>query len=786
MRLLTLCLLVLAATTPVWTQQTAAPTRPHAPTPLHSISGTVTDQTGRPLTGVVVELRSPGADARMASTDAAGRYAFESGPSGAAQVSFELANFARVRRAVVLPADEGIVVDVTLHLMFSADVAVTGKRTFTKLADAVDPARDLIGIAQSASQGAITGRQLDTRPMMRTGEVLETVPGVVISQHSGEGKANQYYLRGFNLDHGTDFSTTVAGMPVNLPTHAHGHGYSDLNFLVPELVSGVQFSKGPYFADQGDFTTAGSANINYVNALDRPIVRLGGGGQGFGRVLAAASPRVGRGRLLGALELQHNDGPWERPDDFEKVNGVVRYSEGDGVNGFSITAMGYRGTWNSTDQVPARAVGSGAIGRFGDIDPSDGGESSRYSAVLEWQRTRGTAATRVSAYGIAYGLDLFSNFTYFLDDPVNGDQFQQVDRRVVSGARVSHRRITSWADRSMQNTVGVQLRHDDISRVGLYRTVNRRRLGTVREDAVLQTSVGAFAQNETEWTPWLRTLAGVRVDGYRFGVDASEPANAGLEYAARVSPKAGVVVGPWAGTELYGNVGRGFHSNDARGATIAVDPVTGDPVSRVTPLVPATGAEVGLRTVRLRGLQSTVSLWTLALESELVFVGDAGTTVAGRASRRAGIEWANYYTPVRWLIVDGDVSVSRGRFTGAGPDGDRIPGAVETVVSAGVTVDSLRRMSGSLRWRYFGPRPLVEDNSVRSGATSLVNLEAGYRLSRTVRLALDVFNVTNARHSDIDYFYTSRLRGEPPGGVDDVHFHATLPRTARLNLVVGF
>ena len=346
------------------------------------------------------------------------------------------------------------------------------------------------------------------------------------------------------------------------------------------------------------------------------------------------------GQLLGALELQHNDGPWDTPDDFEKVNGLLRYSRGDGVNGFAITALGYHGTWNATDQIPARAVHEGLIGRFGDLDATDGGESSRYSASFEWQRTRGVAATKVAAYGIAYDLDLFSNFTYFLDDPVNGDQFHQADRRVVSGAKVTHRRIGSWAGKPLQNTFGVHVRNDDIGRVGLYHTAGRQRLETVREDAVVQTSAGAFAQNETEWTPWLRTLAGVRVDTYRFDVEAGEPANSGTEYASRISPKTGVVLGPWKGTEVYGNVGRGFHSNDARGATITIDPVTGDPASRVTPLARATGAEIGLRTVRVKGLQSTVALWTLGLESELLFVGDAGTTEAGPAKppvrRRVG------------------------------------------------------------------------------------------------------------------------------------------------------
>src|SRR5262245_8924941 len=546
-----------------------------------------------------------------------------------------------------------------MHLALNADVTVTGKRTFTNLADAERPAEDLVGIAQSASQGAITARQLDARPIMRNGEVLETVPGVVISQHSGEGKANQYYLRGFNLDHGTDFATTVAGMPVNLPTHGHGQGYSDLNFMIPELVSGVQFSKGPYFADQGDFATAGAANINYVTSLDRPIVRIGGGDEGFGRVLVAASPSLRTGRLLTALEVQQNDGPWVNPDNYRKVNAVVRYSRGDTVNGLSVTGMAYRGKWKATDQVPQRAIDSGLIDRFGALDTTDGGESYRYSGTVEWQRTRGNASTKVTAYGIGYDLSLFSNFTFFLDDPVNGDQFEQADHRFITGAKVTHRRLGHWMGHETQNSIGLQLRNDDITNVGLYHTVARKRLSTTRQDAVVQTSGGGFAQNETEWAPWLRTLAGLRVDGYRFNVDSIDQENSGTATAGLVSPKGGAVVGPFHGTELYVNAGLGFHSNDARGATITRDPTTGEPAERVTPLVRARGSEFGVRTVAVPHLQSTLTLWTLNLDSELVFAGDAGTTEPGRPSERYGVEFANYYRPRPWLTVDADVSWSR-------------------------------------------------------------------------------------------------------------------------------
>jgi hypothetical protein len=379
-------------------------------------------------------------------TDAHGAYRFDRVTPGRYQATFALINFAAARREINVPATGAAHVDATLYLALNADVTVTGKRTFANLADVENPAENLVGIAQSASQGAITAKQLDERPLMRDGEVLETVPGVIVTQHSGEGKANQYFLRGFNLDHGTDFATTVAGMPVNMPTHAHGQGYSDLNFMIPELVTGVQFSKGPYYADQGDFATAGSANINYANVLEQSIAHVELGGEGYARAIFAASPQVGGGHVGAALEVAHNDGPWVRPDDYQKINGVLRYSQGDAVNGFSLTAMGYHGRWNSTDQVADRAIASGLINRFGAIDPTDGGKTYRYSGTGDWQRSssNGNASTRVTAFGIGYGLNLFSDFTYYRNDPVHGDQMEQADHRFITGGKVSHRRLTRW------------------------------------------------------------------------------------------------------------------------------------------------------------------------------------------------------------------------------------------------------------------------------------------------------------------------------------------------------
>jgi hypothetical protein len=749
------------------------------------VNGQVLEPSGGVLPGVIVDLVAGGTN-MTAVTDSNGAYAFENVPVGVVELTYRLLNFTAVRRSATVIRDTPTTVDVNLILSLNADVIVTAPLTFRSIEDVDRPQEDLVGIAASASQGAITGHQLDVRPVMRVGEVLETVPGLIVSQHSGEGKANQYYLRGFNLDHGTDFATTVVGVPVNTPTGAHAHGYSDFSFVIPELVSGVQFKKGPYFADEGDFSAAGAANVNYLNRLDRPFVRVSLGGDGWSRALAAASPHLAGGTMLAALELNHNDGPWVRGDAYRKVNSVLRYSRGDNQNGLALTGMGYWADWQSTDQVPQRALASNAIPRFGLIDASDGGRTTRQSVTADIQRSTRGASLRATGFVLHDTVNLFSNFTYFLDDPVRGDQFEQAERRVTAGGRVVYRRLGRIFGRHAESATGVQVRRDWLSPVGLYQTQGRRRLSTTREDRVGQTLAGIYGQTEIEWSREVRTTFGLRTDAYQYSVHSDNPRNTGNGVAGLVSPKFGVVVDPWIGTELYANAGLGFHSNDARGAVTTIDPSTGERVAPVTPLARATGAEVGVRTVRVRGLQSTLSLWYLDLDSELLFVGDAGTTEAARPSRRAGVEWVNYARLTPWLTVDGDLAWSRARFRDADAAGRHIPGALDRVVSAGLTVEPSRLVFGSVRLRHFGPRPLVEDATVRSQATTLWNGEIGYRISRAARVVLEGFNLFDAAVSDIDYFYRSRLPGEPLEGVDDVHTHPALPRTLRLGVHVSF
>jgi hypothetical protein len=749
------------------------------------VGGRVLDQTGAALPGVTIELAVNG-EQITTTTSAQGDYSFDGVPEGNVELTYRLINFSMHRRVIDVPAGGAVTADVVLALALNADVVVTGTGTFRNIADVENPAENLVGIAGAASQGAITAAQLDMRPMMRPGEVLETVPGMVISQHSGEGKANQYYLRGFNLDHGTDFSTTVAGVPVNTPTGAHAHGYSDISFLIPELVSGVQYKKGPYFAEDGDFSAAGSANINYVNHLDRPMVRVSGGNDAWSRLFGAASPRVGRGFLLGAIELSHDDGPWVRPDNYQKVNTVLRYSRGDNHNGLSISGMGYWAGWDSTDQVAQRAIEEGLIERFGFLDPTDGGAASRQSLAVEFQRSNGPRAVRGTGFLLHNSLNLFSNFTYFLDDPEHGDQFEQAERRTTAGGRVTYRQLNHFFGRHTESAIGAQLRRDWLEPVGLYHTAGRRRLETTREDQVDQTIAGAYAQAEIEWTRTLRTTVGMRADVYGFSVTSDNALNSGDGSDTLASPKLAAVFGPWAGAEIYANAGMGFHSNDARGAVTRVDPGSGEAVDPVTPLVRARGVELGFRTVRFRGVQSTVALWYLGLDSELLFVGDAGTTEAGRPSRRTGIEWSTYARVNPWLMFDGDLAFTRARFADDDPAGDAVPGALDRVISAGLTVDPRQPFFGTVRVRHFGPRSLVEDGSVKSSSTTLWNGEFGWRILRQTRLVLEMFNIFDADVADIDYFYTSRLPGEAAGGMDDIHTHPALPRSVRLGLLVAF
>ena len=654
----------------------------------------------------------------------------------------------------------------------------------------VGRASDMLGVATSSSEGVVSAADLATRPIFRPGEIMETIPGVIVTQHSGSGKANQYFLRGFNLDHGTDLATDFEGMPINMPTHAHGQGYTDLNFIIPELVSEVDYKKGNYYANVGDFGSAGAFSLHYFDALPSSLAKIEIGDDGYRRSVFAMSPKLGPGHLLFALELEHDDGPWDHGDNYQKFNGVVRYSLGDGQNGASLTALAYHGNWNSTDQVPERAIEEKIIDRFGEIDPSDGGNSSRYGLNGEWHRGTDNENTWVVAYATYYDLELFSDFTYFLDDPIHGDQFEQKDQRVQIGLTASQTWTLKILGIDTQNTVGLQERTDFIH-LGLYHTQDQVVLSATRVDHVIETRVGPYLENKTQWLPWLRTVAGFRADVYSYHDTDYTDGLSGDGTAAIVSPKFSLILGPWYKTEFYLNGGYGFHSNDIRG--VVGPPIVGNdaPKGSVNPLVKTKGAEVGVRNTLLPGLQSSLTLWILDLDSELVFDGDAADNEPSRPSRRWGVELANFYTPTPWLTLDLDFAYSNARFTDHDPVGPWVPEAIETTLDAGVAVHDLgktwlRGFYGGVRFRYFGPRNLIENASQKSDATSLVYLQFGYRFNKTWEATFNVFNLLDSQDADIDYYYVSRLPGEPASGVADRHTHQTEPRELRGGVTAHF
>jgi len=657
------------------------------------------------------------------------------------------------------------------------EVIVTGQRIL------------LSGSPRAASEGTVLREQFETRPLLRVGELLEVVPGMIVTQHTGDGKANQYFLRGFNLDHGTDFATRVEGMPVNMPNHGHGQGYMDLNFLIPELVDRIVYRKGTYYPELGNFSAAGAADITYVDRLPESFVSVTWGEFDYLRGVAGGSFHLAGGSVLVGLELDRTDGPWENPENLEKTNGVLRWSRMGEESGLAVDFMGYSGSWDSTDQIPLRAVESGQLDRFGAIDATTGGDSSRYSLSLQGFSAAGDGRLDFGAYAMDYDLKLFSNFSYFIDE-VNGDQFAQFDDRRVYGGALSWTRPVGLGAEGSTLRLGADLRHDDIDPVGLYLSRARERYETVREDEVTQTLAGVWAGIDTRWTPWLRTELGARFDHLDYDVASDLAANSGSGSDDIVSPKLSVALGPWSDTEFFAAAGRGFHSNDVRGATISVDPadptctVANGCLEPVTPLVAAEGYEVGVRTALLPRSQLSVTLWQLDLDSELVFIGDGGATEPTRPSRREGVEFSVCSRPLAGVILDADYAWTRPRYTGPDAGGDRIPGAIESAASLGITGEWPGGFFAGVRLRYLGPAALVEDNSVRSHSTTLINLQGGYRWSR-YRITVSIFNLLDEAANDITYFYDSRLPGEPDP-VGDIHFHPVEPRSLRVTLEARF
>ncbi len=640
----------------------------------------------------------------------------------------------------------------------------------------------LIGDAISASSGVVGQEEIAARPLLRTGEILELVPGMVVTQHSGSGKANQYFLRGFNLDHGTDFAVTVNGMPVNMRTHGHGQGYADLNFIVPEFVHYIVYNKGAYDALQGDFSTAGSAEFFMTPGLEQNLLSVELGEDNFLRTVAGASIDAGDDKLFVGGEFNQYDGPWtDINEDISKKNGILNYSRDTENGGISVTLMAYDNSWNSADQIPARAVASGLIDELGSLDTTVGGESSRYS--LSVNVTEGDFYA--SGYVIDSNLDLFSNFTYFMENRDTGDQFEQVDDRTIIGGEAGYHFSASPNNMDWMHQIGVQVRRDDIDEVGLYNTAARQRTGTVRSDAVDELSVSVFYQGDYMLSGRTTARFGARYDYLDVDVDSDLAANSGSADDGMLSLSAGLsyIFTPYL--EGYVNAGQSFHSNDARGATLSIDPQSGEAADPVDLLVRGNTAEMGVRWFDSKAFNISASLWWLELDSELLFVGDAGNSEASRASTRYGAELSAYYWFTETFSADLEVALTHSRFKGhEDGEGDHIDGSLGEVISAGVQWQFADSWDSSLRVRHFGPRTLDSFGDIESDSLTVVNTQIS-REWQNWTLTLQALNLFDSDDHDIDYYYASQLADET-SSVEDNHFHPIEPRTLRVKASYRF
>ena len=690
---------------------------------------------------------------------------------------------------------------------------------------------ELLGTASTASQGVVSDQELQLTPAYRPGQLLETVPGLIVTLHSGEGKANQYLMRGYNLDHGTDLETYVDGMPINQPTHAHGQGYTDLNFMIPELADELTYTKGPYYATVGDFGAVGSVHFSYRDTIADQVSATVGT-LGFQRILAWGSETLGDGHLLAAVEVQHYDGPFVTPDDARKENAVLRYSEGDDKNGYSVTAMVYHQLWTNTTDIPIRAIAEGLVpNRFGTLDPTDGGRAWRESLSFNYHAMVSDGQFSASSFLIDNQLHLWNNFTHFLVDPVHGDQEDQFENRRTAGGQANYTLPVPFG--SIDNVLSVGLlTRDDILRVGRLPSEGQMPLSPrldppsySSDDQVYLFAGAAYGQAVTYWTSKIRTVLGVRVD-YQRGTDVDYLAalhetagytNGGTADQFLFQPKGALIYAASDTLDFYLAAGRGFHSADLRGVNQDTSVDLGLPH---TPLLALQeGQEVGMRAAIERNLVLTAAIYNLWQQSETIINPDIGQDVAGPPSRRYGFELNVTYQINRWLELYGSYSGNHTRFTrpfddGTGHSGTYITEAPVATGSLALYLANLGPWSGGLAYRYLGNYPLSSGPCVNAAAvhdfpgvatscanapTALgqvngqgfgeLNLDVHYALPQGWTASLGIYNLLNTHAAAAEFWYVDRLQNEIvnyPDGRADIHQHPLEPIMARFTIAKQF
>jgi hypothetical protein len=647
---------------------------------------------------------------------------------------------------------------------------------------------------ESSSRIVIGKRELELRPRLRPGDILEAVPGLFAVQHAGGGKANQYFLRGFDADHGTDVAFSVDGVPINMVSHGHGQGFTDFHFLIPELVTSLDGYKGPFYASQGDFATAGAVNLHLAEKLEESYAQYSIGQYGIMRALVVESPDLGDSfRAVIAGELYKDDGPFLNPEQLKRYNVYLKATHDVGRAGkVQMTLMSYGSTWHGSGQIPARAVcGEGEAGtpdpttlnppqpcidHFGNVDPTEGGSTQRHLVSLAYSTAWHDADLSAMAYAIKYRFTLFSNFTFFADDPVHGDEVEQDDDRTVVGTDIRMRRHDHYLGGQFTTSIGTQVRVDSIDNA-LYHDVARERFEDKVNASIVESQIGLYVEEDARVRKWLRFIAGARAQRVDVNVedhieDKATLGNksSGYKGATQFLPKFQGILSPIPQLDIFASMGRGFHSNDARGVVRGKDPAT--------LLTPATGYEVGVKVTPIPNLTVSASGFLIDLDSELVWAGDAGTTESSGATRRYGAELDARFRISNWLFADVDGTFTHARYRANAGNGDAVALAPTRTFSAGLGVRPTIgdfTPSGSFRVKSIGARPATEDASLIAEGFTVVDATAGLRWKQ-IEAGLDVQNLFNATWREVQFATTTRLAYEPRA-VTGIHYSPGWPRT---------
>lgn len=627
----------------------------------------------------------------------------------------------------------------------------------------------------AATDNTFRSQDLQLLPRNSAQDLLRIVPGLVIAQHAGGGKAEQIFLRGFDCDHGTDVNISVDGAPVNMVSHGHGQGYADLHFIIPEVVERMDVVKGPYFASYGDLTTAGAVTFHTADSISNSMIKIEGGSFGVVRGLGLFTGNSTHIKSYVGAEIFGSRGYFDAPQDFRRVNFIAKTLVDMGnKTSFVTSVMHFASGWNASGQIPARAVESGVISRFGSIDPTEGGNTQRTTVTAEL-RSSGESPFKIAASYTNYDFRLFSNFTFFRADSLRGDMIEQTDNRSIFTVRAEKEHLYYVGDFPMRSRFGVMVRSDDIH-AALHRDSARIRYETTSNAAIRQSNIGIFAEQEAIFGA-VSILAGARADYFGFDVvnlaPRYNPAN-GQAQTVAVSPKLNVTIAVDDNTSIFINSGFGFHSNDAR-AVVARN--SGSILPR------ALGAEIGGRWAN-ETLAVSAAAWMLNLENEFVWVGDEGTTEENGRSRRVGIDLEARIMPVGWLTVGADATISHGRLLDL-PDGaNLIPLAPSFTLTAFATA-RMNDVSIGLRLRNISSRPANEDNTVRADGYAIFDGTATYAISERIEVFAQCENILNAEWREAQFDTESRLRTEP-SPIAEIHYTPGSPRSFRLGFGVKF